>query len=33
MKSNDPDLRMPPLARNVVDTDGTALIEAWINSL
>jgi len=33
IKSNDPDLRMPPLAQNVVDTDGAALIEAWINSL
>jgi uncharacterized repeat protein (TIGR03806 family) len=33
IKSNDPDLRMPPLARNVVDTEGAALIEAWINSL
>jgi hypothetical protein len=33
MKSTDPDLRMPPLASNVVDTHGAALIEAWINSL
>lgn len=33
MKSNDPDLRMPPLARNVVDEAGVKLIEAWINSL
>ena len=33
IKSNDPDLRMPPLARNVVDEAGAAVIEAWINSL
>ncbi len=33
IKSNDPDLRMPPIARNVVDEAGAALIEAWINSL
>ena len=33
IKSNDPDLRMPPIARNVVDQEGAALIEAWINSL
>ena len=25
--SNDPDLRIPPSARNVVDTTGAALIE------
>lgn len=30
IKTNDPDLRMPPLARNVVDTEGAALIEQWI---
>ncbi|MDF2697194.1 MAG: hypothetical protein K0S65_5577, partial [Labilithrix sp.] len=33
IKSNDPDLRMPPIARNVVDNDGAAVVEAWINSL
>jgi uncharacterized repeat protein (TIGR03806 family) len=33
IKSNDPDLRMPPIARNVVDDEGAAVIEAWINSL
>ncbi len=33
VRSNDPDLRMPPLARNVVDEDGAAIIEAWIKSL
>ena len=33
IKSNDPDLRMPPIARNVVDEAGAALIEAWIDSL
>jgi len=25
--------RMPPLATEVVDSDGTALIEAWIEAL
>ena len=33
MKSANPDLRMPPLARNVVDRDGSLLIERWIRSL
>ena len=33
MKSTNPDLRMPPLARNLVDPDGVALIEAWIRSM
>ena len=33
IKSNDPDLRMPPLARNVVDEAGAAIIEQWISSL
>jgi uncharacterized repeat protein (TIGR03806 family) len=33
IKTNDPDLRMPPLARNVVDTDGAAIIEQWIASM
>lgn len=33
VKSNDPDLRMPPLARNVVDADGAALLRQWIASL
>jgi uncharacterized repeat protein (TIGR03806 family) len=33
IKSNDPDLRMPPVARNVVDEAGAAIIEAWIKSL
>ena len=33
IRSNDPDLRMPPIARNVVDEAGAALIEAWIDSL
>jgi glucose/arabinose dehydrogenase len=33
IRSNDPDLRMPPLARNVVDTAGAALIEQWIGNL
>lgn len=33
IKSNDPDLRMPPIARNVVDEAGAALIEEWIGSL
>ncbi|MDB4946623.1 MAG: hypothetical protein JWP97_6157 [Labilithrix sp.] len=30
IKSNDPDLRMPPIARNVVDDQGAAILEAWI---
>jgi glucose/arabinose dehydrogenase len=30
IKTNDPDLRMPPLARNVVDAEGAAIIEQWI---
>lgn len=33
VKTNDPDLRMPPLARNVVDDEGARLLEAWIRSL
>jgi len=33
IKSNDVDLRMPPIARNVVDEAGAALIEQWITSL
>ena len=33
IKSNDPDLRMPPIARNVVDATGAAIIEQWIASM
>ena len=33
MKSANADLRMPPLARNLVDPEGVALIEAWIASM
>jgi hypothetical protein len=33
IKSNDPDLRMPPIARNVVDDAGAALIEQWIAAM
>lgn len=33
MKSTDERTRMPPLARNAVDPEGAALIEAWIASL
>jgi uncharacterized repeat protein (TIGR03806 family) len=33
IKSNNPDLRMPPIARNVVDPTGAALIEQWIASM
>jgi uncharacterized repeat protein (TIGR03806 family) len=33
IKSTDPDLRMPPLGRSLVDPDGAALIEQWIRSL
>lgn len=32
IKSTDPDLRMPPLGRNMVDDDGARLIEEWIRS-
>lgn len=32
IKTNDPDLRMPPLARNVADPTGVALIREWIES-
>ena len=31
--SNDPDLRMPPIARNVSDTTGAAVVTQWIQSL
>jgi hypothetical protein len=33
IKTNDPDLRMPPIARNVVDPNGAAIIEQWIASM
>jgi uncharacterized repeat protein (TIGR03806 family) len=33
IKSNDPDLRMPPLGRNLVDADAAALIEQWIAAM
>lgn len=33
MKSTDPDLRMPPLGRSVVDPEGVLLVERWIRSL
>jgi glucose/arabinose dehydrogenase len=33
MKSNDPDLRMPPIARQTVDEAGVTLIEQWIRSM
>lgn len=33
VKSNDPDLRMPPLARNMVDAEGAQLLEQWIGSM
>ncbi|HVH44170.1 MAG TPA: PQQ-dependent sugar dehydrogenase [Labilithrix sp.] len=33
IKTNDPDLRMPPLARNVVDADGARIIEEWIRAM
>ncbi|MBX3199143.1 MAG: PQQ-dependent sugar dehydrogenase [Labilithrix sp.] len=33
MKSTDPDLRMPPLGRNVVDPEGVLVVEQWIRSL
>jgi glucose/arabinose dehydrogenase len=33
MKSNNADLRMPPLGHELVDAQGVALIEAWIEAL
>ena len=30
VEANDQDVRMPPIARNVVDTEGAALLRAWI---
>jgi hypothetical protein len=33
IKATDERTRMPPLARNMVDTEAAALIEAWIGSL
>jgi hypothetical protein len=33
VKSNDPDLRMPPLGRNLVDEEGAAVLEQWIQSM
>ncbi len=32
LRSNDPDLRMPPIARQVVDEEAARLIEQWIAS-
>ncbi|UWX56073.1 PKD domain-containing protein [Maribacter litopenaei] len=31
--SIDPGIMMPPLAKGIVDTEGVALLEAWINQL
>lgn len=31
--SLDPGIMMPPLAKGIVDTEGVALLEAWINQL
>jgi uncharacterized repeat protein (TIGR03806 family) len=33
VNSLDPAIKMPPLARNLIDTNATAVIAAWINSL
>jgi uncharacterized repeat protein (TIGR03806 family) len=33
MNSVDPTIKMPPLARNLVDTNAVAVMAAWINSL
>ena len=33
IKTNDPDLRMPPIARNVPDDNGAAIVQAWIQGL
>ena len=30
IEANDPDVRMPPIARNIVDEAGAALIREWI---
>jgi hypothetical protein len=33
MNSVDPTIKMPPLARNLIDTNAVAVMGAWINSL
>ena len=33
VNSLDPAVKMPPLARNVIDTNGVAVLAGWINSL
>jgi hypothetical protein len=33
MKQRDPIVQMPPLGTEVVDTEGVALIEAWLAQL
>ena len=33
LDSADPNIMMPPLSKNEIDTEGALLIEAWINSL
>jgi hypothetical protein len=33
MNSADPTIKMPPLARNLVDTNAVSVMAAWINSL
>jgi hypothetical protein len=33
VRSVDPDLRMPPIARSTVDPDGVLLLQQWIQSM
>jgi uncharacterized repeat protein (TIGR03806 family) len=33
LKTTDPDLRMPPLGRNIVDPEGALVVEQWIQSM
>ncbi len=33
MNTVNPAIKMPPLARNLIDTNAVAVMAAWINSL
>jgi uncharacterized repeat protein (TIGR03806 family) len=33
MNSTNPAIKMPPLARNLIDTNGVAVLASWINTL